>query len=288
MWEKTPPCTEEDIAVRVKESARLSQLIDSRTAISDGYYATMTQYTNTKITMEGEIRQYRADLKGKETKLQEQKTTLGTIAALEKQIKALESSVFTLGGKLKETQALHGALSAEILALTATVEEKNAELSKYQYWVDAFGANGVKAFIFEAMLQLLNAAMEVYAQQLGVRVRFTMSMDTARKGIITQCYKDGGIVLYDELSGGEKQRVDIVQVFGTHDVVSGKVGFNILLMDEIFENLDNEGVDAVFDLIRMKLTENRSIYIITHLVEINTMFARIINFTREGTTITVN
>lgn len=288
VWEKTPPCTEEDIAVRVKESARLSQLIDSRTAISDGYYATMTQYTNTKITMEGEIRQYRADLKGKETKLQEQKTTLGTIAALEKQIKALESSVFTLGGKLKETQALHGALSAEILALTATVEEKNAELSKYQYWVDAFGANGVKAFIFEAMLQLLNAAMEVYAQQLGVRVRFTMSMDTARKGIITQCYKDGGIVLYDELSGGEKQRVDIVQVFGTHDVVSGKVGFNILLMDEIFENLDNEGVDAVFDLIRMKLTEDRSIYIITHLVEINTMFARIINFTREGTTITVN
>jgi DNA repair exonuclease SbcCD ATPase subunit len=287
-WDKQPPCTEKDIAQRTKELTRLSPLIEDKAKVSDGYYATMSQYSNAKSTMDQEIKQYRSQLKEKGIKEQDQKTILSTISSIKKQIEALESSVFTLGDKLTETQALHEVVSREILALTTTVEEKSTELDKYTYWVDAFGANGVKAFIFEAMLTLLNQAMETYAQQLGVRVRFVMDLNSARKGVITQCYKDGGIVLYDELSGGEKQRVDIVQVFGTHDVVSGKVGFNILLMDEIFENLDAEGVDAVFDLIRMKLTEDRSIYIITHLAEINTMFARVINFTREGITVNVN
>ena len=66
-----------------------------------------------------------------------------------------------------------------------------------------------------------------------------------------------------------------------HDIISGNVLFNILLMDEIFENLDNEGVDEVFRLLHTKMGSNTSIYVITHQNELSTMHARTIVFKRN-------
>lgn len=288
VWDKTPPCTDADIQRRVDEVTRLQGVIDEQTQERDELIEENEEGVQKVDSLKEGIERYRSQLKEKERLLGEQQHILENISALEGNLEQLKVSPFPLFQQLEDTIALEKNMEKSIKELTLALDKKNVEVSHYALWVDAFGANGVKAFVFEAMLQLLNASMEVYAQQLGVRVRFAMNLDSSRKGIITQCYKDGGIVLYDELSGGEKQRVDIVQVFGTHDVVSGKVGFNILLMDEIFENLDSEGVDAVFELIRMKMTPDRSIYLITHLTEINTLFARVINFSKDGTNLTVS
>jgi len=71
---------------------------------------------------------------------------------------------------------------------------------------------------------------------------------------------------YENLSGGEKQKVDIIIQFAIRDMLCKYLNFssNILAFDELFDNLDELGTREVLDLIAKKLTDVESVYIISH------------------------
>jgi DNA repair exonuclease SbcCD ATPase subunit len=71
---------------------------------------------------------------------------------------------------------------------------------------------------------------------------------------------------YENLSGGEKQKIDLIVQFSIRDMLSKFLNFssNILVLDEIFDNLDNIGCQKVIDLISNKLIDVSSIFIVTH------------------------
>ena len=71
---------------------------------------------------------------------------------------------------------------------------------------------------------------------------------------------------YENLSGGEKQKIDLIVQFSIRDMLSKFLNFssNILVLDEIFENLDSIGCQKVIDLISNKLVDVSSIFIVTH------------------------
>lgn len=75
------------------------------------------------------------------------------------------------------------------------------------------------------------------------------------------CGKD-----YENLSGGEKQKVDLILQFAIRDMMCTYLDFssNILVLDEIFDNLDTVGCDRVLNLISKELKDNESIFIISH------------------------
>ena len=78
---------------------------------------------------------------------------------------------------------------------------------------------------------------------------------------ISFCNKD-----YENLSGGEKQRVDLITQFAIRDMLSTHLNFssNILFLDEITDNLDADSCDRVINFITNKLTDIESIFIISH------------------------
>ena len=71
---------------------------------------------------------------------------------------------------------------------------------------------------------------------------------------------------YEMLSGGEKQKVDIIVQFALRDMLCNYLGFdcNILVLDEVFDNLDSVGCEKVIQLITNKIDSVNSIYIISH------------------------
>ena len=71
---------------------------------------------------------------------------------------------------------------------------------------------------------------------------------------------------YEALSGGEKQKVDLIVQFALRDMLSQFLNFtsNILGLDEIFDALDNYSCQRVLDFISNKFNDIGSIYIITH------------------------
>lgn len=149
------------------------------------------------------------------------------------------------------------------------------ELARVNWWVSkGFGANGLKAFIFNAMLNRLNMYIEKYAEVLGVRVKFSVDVSKASRPFTTECYFDGDTVPYETLSGGEKQRVDVAMAFAMHDLVSHNANINVLIMDEVFEGLDSDGVEAVYELVRMKAETGKCVYIVTHAMELDSSFTK--------------
>ena len=70
---------------------------------------------------------------------------------------------------------------------------------------------------------------------------------------------------YENLSGGEKQKIDLIVQFSIRDMLCNHLGFtsNILVLDEVFDGLDMIGCQRVLDVIS-GLTDIKNIFIVTH------------------------
>lgn len=86
-------------------------------------------------------------------------------------------------------------------------------------------------------------------------------------------YLDGNniVIIYDGkdyevLSGGEKQKVDVIIQLSIRDMLCKFLNFssNILVLDEITDNLDSIGCQKMFNLISTKLNDVQAVYIISH------------------------
>ena len=71
---------------------------------------------------------------------------------------------------------------------------------------------------------------------------------------------------YEVLSGGEKQKVDVILQLSIRDMLCSYLNFssNILVLDEITDSLDIVGAQKIFNLISNNLTDVETIYIISH------------------------
>lgn len=74
---------------------------------------------------------------------------------------------------------------------------------------------------------------------------------------------------YSILSGGEKQKLDIIIQFAIRDMLCTFLDFssNILVLDEITDSLDSIGVSNIFNLIESSLNDVEVTYIISHHID---------------------
>ncbi len=75
--------------------------------------------------------------------------------------------------------------------------------------------------------------------------------------------------LIDNLSGGEKQRVDLILQLAIRDLLNNYFNFssNILVLDEVTDFLDAKSCQAVMTLLNTVLTDIESVFIISHHAE---------------------
>lgn len=234
-----------------------------------------------------------AGVKEAADRVQELRTRM---AADKARLEQMEKTLAMLRSDLEEAQIEQAVLEdpailekerSEILALIQEDETKlgsmNKKSDKIQWWIKkGFGANGLKAYIFNAMLDSLNMAVTKYAETLGYNVVFTIDLTKASKPFLTTCYMHDRVVNYEALSGGQKQRVDVALAMALHDVIAGTKQINLLIMDEVFEGLDTPGINMVFDLLREKLSMRGTMYIVTHSEHVDWLNAKTITARLEG------
>lgn len=84
---------------------------------------------------------------------------------------------------------------------------------------------------------------------------------------------------YESLSGGEKQKVDVIIQLSIRDMLCNHLDFscNALVLDEITDNLDATGCEKMINLISSNLSDVENIYIISHRQDLNIPFDRELN-----------
>lgn len=142
---------------------------------------------------------------------------------------------------------------------------KELELENYNWLInDPLGNNGIKAYLFDSSLDMLNRTLDKYSQVLGFRIEFNIDLGTARKDFYTLIERDGQIIDYNELSGGERQLCNVAMAFAMNESLTASKGINLAFLDEVFESLSSDNVEVVTSLIRHTFA-NKTLFLITHL-----------------------
>lgn len=151
--------------------------------------------------------------------------------------------------------------------LRKVTEEYQLKLKEYENynWLikDPLGNKGIKSYIMNSSLDFLNKVLDTYTEVLGFRIEFGIDLDSTKKDFYTLIEIDGHIAMYEELSGGQKQLVNIAMAFAMHESQSMSKGFNVLFLDEVFESLSSNNIELVVELIK-KMSQDKNIFIITH------------------------
>lgn len=141
---------------------------------------------------------------------------------------------------------------------------KELELVDYNWLIDdPLGNNGIKAYLFDSSLDFLNVELSKYAEILGFRISFEIDLSSTRKEFCTLIERDGRIIDYDELSGGEKQLVDISMAFAMNQALTISKGINIAFLDELFESLSSDNIELVIQLVR-EVYRDKTLFLISH------------------------
>lgn len=169
-------------------------------------------------------------------------------------------------GLIKKYKTQLSTISDKLQSIESEMEEKRAKVDNYK-WVmdDPLGNRGIKAFLFESSLDILNETLESYSEVLGFSILFYVDIRGVKKDFNTQIIMDGIEVSYEELSGGQKTLVNIAMVLAMNSMIRRNCRINVLFLDEVFEGLDREYCDTVSKLLeKISITEKLTVFMVTH------------------------
>lgn len=180
---------------------------------------------------------------------------------------------------LEEAGAKIDGFTEDIKELDAALLDREHELNTYENVLSIFKPTGLKTFLLESALDYLNQRLGVYTDALMSR---SYSMQLI-KGKLVLRDEDG--TSYQSLSSGEKKRLDCSVQFALSDYVSEYCGLrtNTIFLDEVFENLDAEGIENVVQLLKLKQEYNGldSLFVITHTDALKEKFDKVIEIIKD-------
>lgn len=258
----------------------LKKKLDKYQADYDSYtvkIAELLENLGGPITNTGNLSTEVLQLKGK---LADKDAVERKVKRAEADIIAIQKDLASVGKAKKVTdipklQLELRAFRKELRPLKIRLRRIEKKVALYEWVVTSPLSNsGIKIFIFERMLEQVNKRLKYYASYLYFTPEFVIE-GNARKDIKSRVYyANGDEVAYEDLSGGQQQLIDITNAFAIHDIVNDKIPCNILIMDELFKHLDEDNIEIVSELIRMK-SKGRAIHLITHEKEFDAKNAHI-------------
>lgn len=212
------------------------------------------------------LKELRAEKQKEDQLISSQQEVWSRIDNLRKDLKREEKSEF---------KDISGDMRSKVSVKKKDLDSHNKGLRRKRRMLDIYNwitskplsENGIKSFLINSMVSLLNQKLSEYTPYVIFEVRLEVDMESYRKDIYTIVTRDGYPVLLEDLSGGESQLVNVVVAFGLYDLIrdlSSSNFTNLQVYDELFESLDPVNVEVITDLIQARLEKATSIFIVTH------------------------
>jgi len=181
-----------------------------------------------------------------------------------------------LDTRLTQARTQAAALGEKLGESISALDETKARAAVLEACERVLGLRGVRATVLGKALVGINAASNAWLSRIpfgdGRRLRIILSATTERKdggesdAISLLIQKDADEAReYLSCSGGERRRVDIALLLGLADVAAAASGSTpgTLFCDELYDALDQTGIDAVCSLLDT-LAKDRAVVVITH------------------------
>lgn len=170
-------------------------------------------------------------------------------------------------------------LEDDKIKLAEEFESSNNDLEISNTVLELLKDTGVKADIIRQYIPMLCGYVNMYLNKLNISLTF--EMDENFNETITN--HQGHEFSYNNLSAGERSRVDIGLNFAWRSVAKakGSVNTNILILDEILDaNLDEAGTSAAISIVKDISQDNTNVFIVSHKNNLEEYVDEVINIAK--------
>jgi len=157
------------------------------------------------------------------------------------------------------------------------------QLSEVDFWVEAFGKNGFRQNLFDAMMPFFQKSMNAYLLDFGVTAK--VEKKGKRNDIMIYVKKQNGkFCEYSSFSDGERNRVDLSVLLSLYKIASMlTMKVNLIFWDEFITNLDETGAEITFKIAKEFMKKNDCImFSISHLSTMNSLFDKYISVVKRS------
>lgn len=258
-----------------KQIKEYTESIEAEIALYNRQYDESTRINKEEIDkVKAEIRNLQYD---SIPSLVDEKVKLSSeLASLQNDKKNYLQNKKDLDNKVKE-------LKSNIELLKAGMDKGTKEKEDIQKHIDVITKMSTlvkrdfRGFLLSSVIEFIDKKSKEYAKEVFGTSELNFKLD-GNNIDISYCGK-----AFENLSGGEKQRVDLIIQFAVRDMMSQYLSFtsNILVLDEIFDGLDIMGTTNVLNLISKKLNDVESIFIISHNDSLEIPYDDILTVTKD-------
>ena len=181
------------------------------------------------------------------------------LAKLQTKLNELENTKQHLKNEIENTKKCISDNTDKINDLRLTVDDITARLEIISK-MNTLVKRDFRGYLLSNIIQFISTKSKYYSNKVFGTDKLDFKLD-GNNILISYDNKE-----YELLSGGEKQKVDVIIQLSIRDMLCKYLGFssNIIVLDEITDSLDSKGCQNIFNLISSELGDVESIYIISH------------------------
>jgi len=153
----------------------------------------------------------------------------------------------------------------ELKKVLEKIKSKEEELDIANFYKSAVSRR-FRNFLLDGVIGYLNKRLAYYSEYLFSNEQ-VVYLESNKNNIDIRL----GDSYFEDLSGGEGRRVDIILQLAQRDLSRSESGFNcnLLVLDEVLDYLDSDGIYSVLNMLEVESTSISTMMIVTHKDEIS-------------------
>ena len=222
------------------------------------YADLVNNYNNEKESLKAEIDKIEEEYSPKINDLNMQMKELAN------KINKIDSDIRIFENNLRVVNSNYDELIREQEEKRKEVKEKidknDIEIGEWNEMNELF-TKTLRYNLLDTLIPHINKSIQYYIQKLDQP--YKVEYDQEFKCHI---YVDtfGKEISYSNLSTGQKKTLDIAIIFGVLHNIIANVDFNVIVLDELFSNMDADSRNIMLSLIKENFEEDKSVFIINH------------------------
>lgn len=210
--------------------------------------------------------------KNKEELLESTQTSINfqskNIAKVDKLLRDLDGEVEKARGIILSSKLKIKKINPQLKSLSKDISQLEKQKAMYKWFNDVPLSNrGIKNYVFNMLVGNVNRFLLQYEKFTGIQVEIVIDNESYNKDIHILISKGGHTVFYEDLSGGEMQLANISLLMAMNDVLTSVNPINILVLDEVFESLDPNNIEVVYNILLEK-SQKIMVILVSHIPEI--------------------